>query len=421
MKKRENKTKQKSVSYISDNDKLYMVQKQRVFNTKKWLIILILLAIILLPLAESLMVKSLNLSTQEVIVEYVESGEVDYNVYLKENSYYKEKFLKSGMEYVANLINTINPTFRYEFHATDNLDLSYSYKINGQLFISKDSESQPLYTQTFDFNKKEISNLNSNQLSITEQVVIDYDEYNSLVNRYKRDFGISVYSKLVVTMELNVIGKHSNNEDQILLSRSLQISIPLSEQTIKVSIDTDKITNNGLLFAKGEITIDNKVLFIASICAMVLVLILLITSIRIYIKFKRRNIYYITLGKYLNEYDKIIINGSFNNTNIDENVYDNVVRVEKFEELVDASENLSSPILFYEVIPGQLSFFVVTNDKTLYKFTLDKADLNRKETEKRKEKLAKKEEKKLQEVKIEEVKIEDKPDENIGSRISGVK
>ena len=74
-----------------------------------------------------------------------------------------------------------------------------------------------------------------------------------------------------------------------------------------------------------------------------------------------------------------MINGSYENTNIDETKFDNIIKIEKFEELVDAAENLSLPILFYEVIPGELSFFVVTNDKTLYKFTLDKAALTKKE------------------------------------------
>ena len=54
------KNKNEEVSYISDNDKLYIVQRNKVFNTKKWLIILIALAIILLPLAESLLIKSLD-------------------------------------------------------------------------------------------------------------------------------------------------------------------------------------------------------------------------------------------------------------------------------------------------------------------------------------------------------------------------
>ena len=303
------KNKNEEVSYISDNDKLYIVQRNKVFNTKKWLIILIALAIILLPLAESLLIKSLDLKKQEVIVEYNESGDVDYKVYLKENKYYKEKYLEEGMEYVANLISTINPDFRYELHATDTLDFTYKYSVRGKLLISKDSESQPLYTKDIEFVKDTSKTIKSNSFTLAENLIIDYDE------------------------------------DKMTLSRTLQASIPLSEQTIKVSIDTDKISNNGLLFAKGKITISNVILFVASVLALGLVLILLITSIRIYIKFKRRNIYYITLGKYISEYDKLIINGSFEDTNIDENKFDNIIKIEKFEELVDAAENLSLPIL----------------------------------------------------------------------------
>ena len=404
MDKEVKKSKNREVSYISENDKLYKVQKNKIFNTKKWLVILIALAIILLPLAESLLIKSLDLKKQEIIVEYVESGDVDYNVYLKENKYYTQKYLGKGMEYVASIISTVNPDFKYELHSTDTLDLSYTYKITGTLYISKDSESSPLYTKKIDLVNKDVQNIKSNSLNIAESLVIDYDEYNNLVNRYKRDFGISAYSRLVVTMDINVIGKHSNNQDQMLLNRSLQMSIPLSEQTIQINMDTDKINNNGMLFAKGDISVENKVLFVISIVSLIIVLLLLVTSIRMYIKFKKRNIYYITLGKYLSEYDRVIINGSYENTNIDENKFDNVVRVEKFEELLDAAENLSLPILFYEVIPGELSFFVVIKENMLYKFTLDKANLVKKQIEEKTKKTEVKKE--TSEVKEDEKKLD---------------
>ena len=284
------------------------------------------------------------------------------------------------------------------------MDLSYTYKITGTLYISKDSESSPLYTKKIDLVNKDVQNIKSNSLNIAESLVIDYDEYNNLVNRYKRDFGISAYSRLVVTMDINVIGKHSNNQDQMLLNRSLQMSIPLSEQTIQINMDTDKINNNGMLFAKGDISVENKVLFVISIVSLIIVLLLLVTSIRMYIKFKKRNIYYITLGKYLSEYDRVIINGSYENTNIDENKFDNVVRVEKFEELLDAAENLSLPILFYEVIPGELSFFVVIKENMLYKFTLDKANLVKKQIEEKTKKTEVKKE--TSEVKEDEKKLD---------------
>ena len=381
MNKEVEKNKIKEVDYVSENDKLYKVQKNKIFNTKKWLIILIVLAIILLPLAESLLMKSLDLKKQQVIVEYVESGDIDYNVYLKENKYYSQKYLGKGMEYVANIISTVNPDFKYELHSTDTLDFTYSYSVTGTLYISKDSESSPLYTKKLNLLNKDTQNVKSNSLNIAESLVIDYDEYNDLVNRYKRDFGLSAYSRLVVTMDISIVGTHSNNEDKIILNRSLQMSIPLSEQTIQISMDTDKINNNGMLFAKGDINIDSPLLFVVSVISLIIVLLLLVTSIRIYIKFKKRNIYYITLGRYTNEYDRLIINGSYKNTGIDENNYNSIVKVEKFEELVDAAENLSLPILFYEVIPGELSFFVITNGDTLYKFTLDKASLTKKQKE----------------------------------------
>lgn len=381
MNKEVKKSKNKEVDYISENEKLYKVQKNKVFNTKKWLIILIALAIILLPLAESLLIRSLDLKKQEVIVEYVESGDVDYNVYLKENKYYTQKYLGKGMEYVASIISTINPDFKYELHSTDTLNFTYSYNVTGTLYISKDSESSPLYTRKINLLAKEPQSIKSNSLNIAENLVIDYDDYNNLVNRYKRDFGLNAYSRLVVAMDIVITGVHENNDDKIVLNRTLQMSIPLSEQTIQISLDTDKINNNGMLFAKGNISIENPLLFVVAVVSLLIVVLLLITSISIYVKFKRRNIYYITLGRYVNEYDRLIINGSYENTSIDENKYDNIVEVEKFEELVDAAENLSLPILFYEVIPGELSFFVVTNGDTLYKFKLDKAILAKKEKE----------------------------------------
>ena len=43
--------------------------------------------------------------------------------------------------------------------------------------------------------------------------------------------------------------------------------------------------------------------------------------------------------------------------------------------MVDASINENSPILFYEVIPNEKSFFIIAKDKTLYKYRLSKVEL----------------------------------------------
>ena len=55
---------------------------------------------------------------------------------------------------------------------------------------------------------------------------------------------------------------------------------------------------------------------------------------------------------------------------IDENKFTNKIYPETFVELVDASERLNSPILFYEVVPNEKCFFIIIKDNDLWKIDL---------------------------------------------------
>ena len=49
-----------------------------------------------------------------------------------------------------------------------------------------------------------------------------------------------------------------------------------------------------------------------------------------------------------------------------------------FDELRDAHDNLGSPIIYNELIPGKLSCFSIIDDNLLYKYTLDAKNLKEK-------------------------------------------
>ena len=49
--------------------------------------------------------------------------------------------------------------------------------------------------------------------------------------------------------------------------------------------------------------------------------------------------------------------------------------------MVDASQTLNSPILYYEVIKNEKCFFVIIKDDTMYKYRVSKAYLEKKESE----------------------------------------
>lgn len=368
----------KEIKYYS-TDKLYKVQKRKRLNFKKWLYFLLIPSIILLLISLLLIKNSVQFSGEIINLGYSENGNADYKVYLKKNSYYDKKFLPSGMKYVANIISSINSKFNYEIHADENMDFKYKYKIEGELIISDPVDtSKILHTKKYDLLKETTKTINSNNFVINEDVDIDYDYYNSYVNAYKMDYGLAVASKLVVTMDIKVEGIYAENIEKLNREHTLQISFPLSEQTLNIDILSDKINDNGNISTPIEAHIKSKLLFVAAVIILLISLSGISLAIYLYLQNRDKNIYSITVNKILKEYDRIIVNG---NVELNENNIPNKIYPETFEEMVDASQTLNAPILYYEVIKGEKCFFVIIKGDTMYKYRLTRAYLEKKEAD----------------------------------------
>lgn len=368
----------KEVKYFS-TDKLYKVPKKRKLKIKGWLYFLLIPSIILMVSSLLLVKNSVQLSGKIINVGYNEIGNADYKVYLKENNYYDKKILNSGMQYVANIISSINSKFDYEIHADENMKFDYKYKITGELIISDPVDTNKvLHTKTYNLLEEKQEQINSNNFVINEDVDIDYEYYNNYVNSYKRDYGLAVDSKLIVTMDLKVEGIYKEKEEKLNREQKLQISIPLSEQTLSINILSDKINESGNLSTPIKANIKNKILFTLAIIILIISVVGLGLAICLLLQTRKRNIYNITVNRILKDYDRIIVNG---NVEINENNFSNKIYPETFEEMVDASQTLNSPILYYEVIPDEKCFFVIIKDDVIYKYRLTKAYLEKKESE----------------------------------------
>lgn len=365
----------KNLQYRSQ-DKAYKVKsvsKKKILKKGAVLKLLVIPCVLILVVSFILLNRSIEFHGKIANVGYNEIGDADYKVYLKDNNYYDTKYLDSGMQYVASLISSVNTKFNYEIHSDKNLDYQYTYDITGDLIIyDTNDSSKVLYTKTYHLLSPKTEKINSNNLVINEDIDIDYDEYNNYVNSYKRDYGISASSKLVVTMNVDVKGKNDRTEKRLNHKNKLQINIPLSEQTIDIHIASDKINNKGRLFTSTGPVITNVILFIPGILLLLLAIVGLIISIVLIVNYRRKNIYVLTLHKFLRDYDRLIVNAT---ENISEDKFERVIPVSSFTELVDAAENNRTSIIFFEAIPGQKSFFLVIKDKTLYKYRLTKAYL----------------------------------------------
>ncbi len=369
----------KEITYYS-TDKMYTIPKgSSLFNIKFFIYALLVVSILMVGSGLYFLNSSLKINGKRDIVKYSENGKADYVVYLKDNSYYESKYLSSGMQYVASLINTINADFNYEIHADTNLDYNYKYKIVGTLQImDKLDPSKVLYNKDYILLDEVEKNTQSNNVVINEDVIIDYNKYNNYVNAYKREYGLTVNSQLILTMSIDVSGKDTKTDKDLVKNNKLQITIPLSEQTLDITIDTAEISNNDHLSINSGLYIKNNLFLIVGLVLTTLGICGLLFDRKSYKKYEKDNIYNITLNKILKDYDRLIVNGTIS---IKEDKYSNIIYPTSFLELVDASQNLKSPILFYEVQPGEKSFFIIVKDDTLYKFRLTRAYLEREESE----------------------------------------
>lgn len=206
---------------------------------------------------------------------------------------------------------------------------------------------------------------------LLEDIDIDYDKYNSYVTAFKETYALDCDSNLVVSMNINTKGTY-NDKDITNKSSELTISIPLTKNTIDISMNTNKVDSTTDI-AIDESMISNKVSFGAGLLLSGLSLLSIIFLI--VTKDAKNDIYRKEIDRILKNYDRLIITSS--QPSIDESNYKNIIRVMSIEELIDVTEISNEPIIYYEVVPNEKSYFIVLKQDTLYKLTVSKAYLEK--------------------------------------------
>ncbi len=364
----------KNIVYNGYN-KSFSVPKKRIKKGIK-IIVSAFLAAIMFALCGMLINSSVNFGQSLHLVNYDEIGSIDYKVYLKENTYYEDEYLNPGLEYVASLVESINIDFDYTILANETLNYEYKYRVLADLTITKNNEPDSLlkHEQTIILEEK-VATSHSSVINIEEEVIINYDSYNKIVNDYKKGNGILVDSNLVITFEVyDVVGISESIDNQLKNANNLSLTIPLSEQIIDITTEKGKINNSAYLSDIVSTSITNMPLFIVAVLVSIMGLFFVSKLISILIKIhKSKDIYAATIKKYLREYDRMIV--KTHQPSINEQNFENKIRVMSIEELIDAHDSTGQPIIYYEVIPEQKSYFIIVAGNTLYKLTISRVYL----------------------------------------------
>ena len=373
----------KSVKYVSE-EKSYQVRHKRKLRIKTWFCLLVLSALVFAILAFFCFNETLSFGSKDNI-SYNEKGNIDYKVYLKENDYYNKPYLDKGMQYIASLINTIGLDFNYEIHSTEDLDYNYKYKVTADLLVTdRNDPSKVVYERPETLIEEKEVDVKDNNFVINEDVDIDYGKYNEYVNSFKSDYALNVESNLIITLDVITTGKADNVDKPLNTNNDLTIKIPLSEQTVDIAMETDELNNQGSLGGTNSLTVESPIILVSGIVFTIASLILLIISIYLYVTSREeKDIYEKEIKRLLKTYDRLIVTSQ--RPSIKEKDFAKVIRVTSMEELVDAHESTKQPIIYYEVVPGEKSFFVIMHEDTLYKLTITKGFLQKEMEDKKKQ------------------------------------
>ena len=329
--------------------------------------------IILLTFLVSLLIGTIcifnGLNTKKTItLKYQENNNIDYKVYLKENDFFEDKYIEKGKTYITSLIDYIHIDYQYNIEFDKIVDGDFNYKVMAKVEANKkDNEVGNYWTKEYEvtpLRKEKIKKTSS--YSINQSVDIDYNEYNEILNNFKKTVGIS-NSDGILKIYLKVDSIIKGEKIKTPIDNELILELPLSQLAIEASINSDvdnkvnaiskTIKNNSPIYI--ALTILGTILYLLSISC----LWLMIRNKRIYGK---NHAYELKKKKILATYDSIIVNIKGEPDLEDYNIID----VESFEELIDAHSELRVPINCYE--EEDRTTFVLLNEKTAWEYILEK-------------------------------------------------
>ena len=314
-------------------------------------------------------------------IGYTERGSISYNVFLKDNEFYSEEYLGQNQSYVASLIDRIIADFSYEIDMdTDDVNYRYSYTVKSRLEIVDNSSSVAIFNPEYELvsvpNKSQSS---SDRLKINELVVIDYDEYNDLANRFIDTYDLTgTTSNIVLTLKVDVLSDCDAFSGSAAETYVSELRIPLTTKTVNIKMVSAVPDVEAKMIActrgAGSEAFKTAAFVLGALDAIVL----LVLAAFIYLTRTPDITYTARVKKIVSQYKSYIqkINNMFETASYQ------VILVDTFDEMLEIRDTIQAPILMNENADKTCTKFIIpTDSKLLYVYTVSVEGYTEPETE----------------------------------------
>lgn len=339
-------------------------------NINKNIIFRIAISVICIIL--SIIFLKVGFSKKQTLVYYQENSNIDYNVYLKQNSFFETPFLPKGKTYVSSLIDYIDSSFTYNVSYSQPLNGSYSYYIKAIAEANKpDNEEGSYYTKEYRLTKEVKKELNGEtDILIKENLPIKYQEYNQLLNNFKKLYKITIDGKLRIQLIIKNDFSVKGINQKVTNQKVMELNMPLTELSVDIGMDTSG-TNDQMVKQLTQIENYNDALhLIYKIIGVILIIATIANTVNTILGAtkgkKEESLYNKELKKILSSYDAIIVNIK----EMPDLTELKKIYVNSFEELLDAHSEIRMPINYYEKKKNKISMFILINDNIVWLYEL---------------------------------------------------
>ena len=339
-------------------------------NREKWIFTQsVIIAVVTIAIViSSLVAYELN---KTYYIGYTERGSVDYNVFLKENEFYDEPFIGKDQSYVASLIDNIVADFSYEIDMdTDDVNYKYSYTIKSRLEILDSKSDVPIFNPEYELvSVQNQSQSSSSTLRINEIVVLNYDQYNDLAEKFLHTYSLagSTTSSIVVTMEVDVLSDCNAFSGSAVDTYKSELRIPLTTKTVNVAMKSAVPDDSAQMIACTRGAGFEAFRTTAIVLSVVDGLLILLLAAFIYLTRTEDITYTARVKKILSQYKSYIqkINNLF-----DASGYQ-IIYVDRFDEMLEIRDTIQAPILMHENADKTCTKFLIpTDSKLLYVYAI---------------------------------------------------
>ena len=318
-------------------------------------------------------------------ISYTDTGRIDYKVYLKENDFFKNPYLNSSetKSYITSLIDYLDLDFNYSLDFDDPVNIDYNYHFVATVTADKPRSGAgstaggngEFLTRTYNLTEEVSSKRESTRnLSISENLKINYDEYNKFLSDFKTSTRVAATGNLKISLVFDgSIYSDAIGEPTALEYEEVYFNIPLAESSVEATV-----TGNSNEPREHFITrhIDQDIVYSAilrtvGILMIVAGVLVTVVAVRDYRDVQSSKRFDNTVKHLLNTYDSVIVE-------VDKQpklTGMNVLTVNDFDELLDVYNSIHMPVSYYSDSIG--AHFIVISEHMAWRYSILKRDFKK--------------------------------------------